>query len=338
VSETLIVWAQLLACAAVITVAGAKLSRYGDVIADKTGLSGSWIGLVLMASVTSLPELATGISAVAAADAPDIAVGDVLGSCVLNLAVLAVIDFLHRTEPIYRRASQGHILSAGFGVVMIGFAGLNVLLGDRGDALAFLHIGACTPIILLLYVVAARAVFHYEREQVIAHALDESGRYPGITLRQVALRYAIAALAILVAGYWLPFVGTRLAEVMGWQATFVGTLFVAAATSLPELVVTIAALRIGAVDMAIANLLGSNLFNIAILAVDDVFYRAGPLLARVSPQHAISALSALVMTGIVVVALLYRPATRLFRTVGWASLGLFTVYLLNTYLVYLHGE
>jgi Ca2+/Na+ antiporter len=64
VNETLLVWLQLLGCAAVIMVAGAKLSRYGDVIADKTSISGSWIGLMLMASVTSLPELVTGISAV----------------------------------------------------------------------------------------------------------------------------------------------------------------------------------------------------------------------------------------------------------------------------------
>lgn len=336
--EVLLVWLQFVACAAVITVAGARLSRYGDVIADKTAVSGSWIGLVLMASVTSLPELVTGVSAVAAADAPDIAVGDVMGSCVFNLAVLVVIDFLHRDEPIYRRTSQGHILSAGFGVVLIGFAGLTVLLGSKANALAAWHIGASTPIILLLYLVAMRAIFQYEREQMAVPGRDEASRYPGITLRQVAIRYAVAAAAIAAAGVSLPFVGTRLAEVMGWHTTFVGTLLVAGATSLPELVVTTVALRIGAVDMAVANLLGSNLFNIAILAVDDIFFRRGPLLAHVSRMHAISAASAVVMTGIVIVALLYRPKTRIFRTVGWVSLGLFTVYLLNAYVLYLYSE
>jgi cation:H+ antiporter len=338
VNETLLVWLQLLACAGVITIAGAKLSRYGDVIADKTSVSGSWIGLVLMASVTSLPELVTGVSAVTVADAPNIAVGDAMGSCVFNLAMLVVVDFLHRDEPIYRRANQGHILSAGFGAVMIGFAGLNILLGSMGNVVAFWQVGAYTPVILLLYLVAMRAVFRYERGQMAAHARDEASRYPDIALRQVALRCAVAALAILAAGSWLPFVGVRLAEVMGWHKTFVGTLFVAGATSLPELVVTIAALRIGAVDMAIANLLGSNLFNVAILAIDDIFFRPGPLLSRVSPLHAVSAMSAVVMTGIVIVALLYRPKTRIFRTVGWVSLGLVTVYLLNAYVVFLRGE
>jgi cation:H+ antiporter len=183
-----------------------------------------------------------------------------------------------------------------------------------------------------------RSVFHYEREQLIAHAANEASRYPQATLGQTALRYSLAALAVAAAGAWLPFVGVRLAEVMGWHKTFVGTLFVAGATSLPELVVTAAALRLGALDMAIANLLGSNLFNIAILAVDDAFFRRGPLLSFVSPTQAVSATSAVVMTGIVIVALLYRPRTRLLRTVGWASIGLLAVYVFNTVVLYLHGE
>ncbi|MCC7218992.1 MAG: sodium:calcium antiporter [Burkholderiales bacterium] len=331
-------WLQFVACAAVITVAGAKLSRYGDVIAEKSGVSRSWVGLVLLAAVTSLPELVTGVSAVTIAGAPNIAVGDVFGSCVFNLSILVVVDLFYRDEAVFRRASQGHILSAGFGIILIGIAGLNLLLGRKADALSLGHVGIYAPVMMLLYLVAIRAVFHYEREELRAHAREESLRYPGITLRQAAVRYAAAALCILAAGAWLPFVGVELARVMDWHGTFVGTLFVAGATSLPELVVTIAALRIGAVDMAIANLLGSNLFNIAILAVDDLFYLPGPLLSHVSPMHAVSAVTACVMTGVVIVALLYRPESRLFRTVGWASVCLVVLYLLNAYVLYLHGE
>ena len=112
----------------------------------------------------------------------------------------------------------------------------------------------------------------------------------------------------------------------------------AAVTSLPELAVTVSAIRIGALDMAISNLLGSNLFNIAILALDDLLYLKGPLLAHVSLTHAMSAMSAVVMTGVIVIGLVYRPNTRLFMGVGWISLSLFTIYLLNTYVIYLHGD
>jgi cation:H+ antiporter len=308
------------------------------VIAEKTGLSGTWIGLILLATVTSLPELATGISSVTLADTPNIALGDVLGSCVFNLSIIMILDFLHRGESVYTRASQGHVLSAGFGIVLIGFVGFNVLLVGHGASFAIGHVGAYTPIILVFYGIAMFTVFRYERRQMAAFTEELAERYPDITVRQAVLRYAVAALVVVGAGTWLPFVGDQMAEVMGWHKTFVGTLFVAFATSVPEIVVTVAALRIGALDMAIGNLFGSNLFDIAIVAVDDLFFFKGPILSYVSPLHAVSAVSAVMMTGVAVVGLLYRPKTRLFQTVGWASLLLFSLYLLNAYVLYLYGE
>ncbi|MEK7789952.1 MAG: sodium:calcium antiporter, partial [Planctomycetota bacterium] len=82
-------WFGFIVCTAVIVYSGTKLAKYGDIIAEKTGLGRMWIGVVLMASVTSLPELVTGISSVTYAGVPDIAVGDVLGSCVFNMLILA---------------------------------------------------------------------------------------------------------------------------------------------------------------------------------------------------------------------------------------------------------
>lgn len=334
----LLIWVQFTVCAFFIVFSGAKLSLYGDVIANKTGISGSWIGLILLASVTSLPELIIGISSLTLADVPNIAVGDVFGSCVFNLTILIVLDFLLRGESLYRRASHSHILSAGFGVVLIGFAGLNVLLNDKTMVFNIGHIGAYTPVIILLYLIAMRAVFVHERAQLREFVEEIADRYPTITLRQASFRYALAAVFIIAAGTYIPFVSAQLAEAMGWHETFVGTIFVAAVTSLPELTVTIAALRIGALDMAIANLLGSNLFNIAILAFDDLIFLKGSLLSHISPMHAFSALSAVIMTGVVIIGLVYRPNTRLSMGIGWISLSLFTLYLLNIYLLYLHGE
>lgn len=334
----LLIWFELFICALLIGIAGTKLARYADVIADKTGLSGSWIGLVLLATVTSLPELVTGISSLILVSAPNIAVGGVLGSCVFNLAILIVLDFLVRGESIYRRASQSHILSAGFGVVLVGFVGLSVLLVDKTGTFNLAHVGAYTPMIILLYIIAMRALFVHERAQVKEFVAQVADRYQDITLRRAISYYALAAMVVIAAGTYLPFVGARLAEAMGWHQTFVGTLFIAGVTSLPELAVTLAALRIGALDMAIANLLGSNLFNIVVLAIEDLIYLNGPLLTYISPLHAFSAMSAVVMSGIVIIGLVYRPKIPLFAHAGWISLSLFTLYLLNTYVLYLHGE
>jgi len=330
-------WTAFAVCAALIALAGPELSRSGDIIADKTGISGNWIGLVLLGTVTSLPELVTGVSAVTVARVPNIAVGDALGSCVFNLLILVVVDFMHREAPIYRRAHQGHILSAGFGVVLIGFAALNLLFASQGTVYAVGHVGLYTPIMVGLYLLAVRTVFSYEREHREAFVEGAEERYPNVTLKRAMARFALAAAVVVAAGAWLPFIGADLADQMGWGRTFVGSLFVAGATSLPELVVTMAALRFGAVNMAIANLLGSNLFDILVLAIDDAFYLDGPLFSDVSASHAFSAASAVTMTGLVVVSLLYRPTRRLFRTVGWTSLALFLIYLLNSYVVFLHG-
>lgn len=270
----LLPWLKFVICVALIGVAGPVLTRYGDIIAHLTGLSRSWIGLVLIATATSLPELFTGISAVTVADAPNIAVGDALGSCVFNLAMLVLLDELSRGEPMYRRIDQGHILTAGFGVVLIGALGAFLLLSQNALAFQILHISGYTPFIVVIYLVAMRAAFVYEQRVRRPPEIAKSGR--AITLRSAALRYAGAASVIVVAGAWLPFVGQEIAGAMGWKTTFVGTLFIAAATSVPELVVTVSALRLGAVDMAIGDLLGSNLFDILIVAADDLAYRKAP--------------------------------------------------------------
>jgi cation:H+ antiporter len=333
-----LIWLQFAVCAGLIGLAGPELSRSGDIIAEKTGLSHNWVGLILLATVTSLPELITGLSAVTIADVPEIAVGDLLGSCVFNLAILIVLDLLHRDEPLFLRAHQGHILAAGFGIVLIGWAGMSVMLSGHQINFNIGHVGLYSPILIGLYLIAIRTVFHYEANQREEFVEEVAERYADITYRQAVRRYIMAAAVLVAAGVWLPFVGADLAEAMGWKTTFVGTLFVAFATSLPELVVTIAALRLGALNMAIANLLGSNLFNMLVLAIDDLAYTKGPLLSHVSPVHAVSAFSALIMTGIVVVGLLYRSKTRVFRYLDWISISLFLVYLLNSYVLFVFAH
>ena len=333
-----LIWLSLLACLAVIGFAGARLSRYGDIIAEKTGMSRGWVGLILLATVTSLPEMVTGLSAVTIAKAPDIAIGDVLGSCVFNLLIIVALDFLYRRESIYTRAHQGHVLSAGYGVVLIGFVGFNLLLYRNGAFPSVGHVGLYTPVILVLYFLAMRSLYRYEKAQVSEYVEDRAERYPDTGLKQAVKGYVIAAGAVVVAGLGLPFIASDLAVAMAWEQSFVGTLFVAAVTSAPEVVVTLAALRIGAIDLAIGNLFGSNLFNIAIVAIDDLAYLPGPLLADVSISHAASAFSAMMMMGLAVVGLVLRPQSRVLRTVSWISLMLLVIYLLNTLFLYLYGH
>ncbi|MBV1918710.1 MAG: sodium:calcium antiporter [Sphingomonadaceae bacterium] len=333
----LLVWLQFAVCLSAIGLAGPMIVRSGEMIARCTGMSRSWVGLILLATATSLPELFTGVSAVTIADAPDIAVGDALGSCLFNLVMLVMLDVLCREEPVWRRSNQGHILTAGFGVILIGFVGALLLVAGDGLDFQIGQVSIYSPILILLYLVAMRSAYFYEKRPQNTR-IDMERRDSDISLRRAVVRYCVGAIIIGGTGAWLPFVGLELAAVMGWKTSFVGTLFIAAATSLPEFIVAISALRMGSPDMAIGNLLGSNLFAILVIAIDDIAYVKGSLLANASPAHAVTAFAGSIMAGICIVALLYRPGNRFFGIIGWVSLSLLSVYLLSSYAIYLHGH
>lgn len=334
--ELALPWIKLALCSVLIGMAGPALVRNGDRIAELTGLSRSWIGLILLATATSLPELFTGVSAVTIANAPNIAVGDALGSCVFNLLMLVLLDELSRKNPVYRQIDQGHILTAGFGVIMIGTVGAVILLSGSELDIRFWHVSIYTPFLVFLYLIAMRAAFDYQKRATLTP--QTNGASPGISLRQAIGRYLMAASVVVAAGIWLPFVGLEIAEKMGWQTTFVGTLLIAASTSVPEFVVSISALRMGAVDLAIGNLLGSNLFDVLVIAIDDLAYGKGPILSLVSTAHAITAFTAVIMSGIFIVALLFKPDSRIRGTISWISLSLLMAYLFSAYASFLLGH
>ena len=335
----MILWLDLFFCLAVIGCAGYFLSRYGDIIAEKTGMSASWVGLILLATATSLPELVTGISAVSIANAPNIAVGDVLGSTVFNLTILVILDamYQYQRETLYSHVAQGHILSAALGALLIAFAGFSLLLDHTGISPVIGHVGLYSPLILLVYLAAMRSIHRYEQHALDAYTEASTERYPLVTLRKALTGYALAAVAVIAAGSWLPFVATDISERMGWGQSFVGTLLVAAVTSAPEVAVTISALRIGAVDMAIANLLGSNLFDVLILAIDDLFYTKGSLLANVESSHALTALTAVMMSLLVIAGFIFQPRRRAVFKLTWISLGLLLLYIFNSWVHFQHG-
>jgi cation:H+ antiporter len=159
-------WVEFAVCLVLVGFAGVKISFYGDVIADKTGLGGTWIGVIMLATVTSLPELVTGVVSVTVADFPELAVGDVLGACIFNLLIFVLLDFLHRGKTVYQESSEGHVLSAGFSILMVAFVGFNIFLSNNNTNPMFWHVGVYSPILIIMYVLAIRTVFRYEKAHV----------------------------------------------------------------------------------------------------------------------------------------------------------------------------
>ncbi len=328
------IWLQFLACTIVIVYGGARLSHYGDVIAEKTGMGRTWIGVVLMASVTSLPELFTGISSVAIFNSPNIAAGDVLGSCMFNLLILAALDVGLKLAPISTLAHQGQILTASLGILLLGVTTIGLLAGPSIPALGW--IGLYSLVIPLVYLVAMRMVFNFEKRRIAEFLSEvrEEARYEHVSKHSAYRRFAFYALIIVLAATYLPYVADQLAAITGLGRTFVGSILVALSTSLPEIVVGRAALQMGAVDLAVGNVLGSNLFNLVILAIDDVFFLRGPLLSAISATHAVTACAAMTMTAITIIALMYRSKKRILFF-SWDSLGILLVYLLTVVILFL---
>lgn len=327
-------WLLFFVCALAILVSGTQLSRYGDIIAEKSGMGRTWMGLIVLAVITSLPELFGGISAIVIHDLPDIAVGSVLGSCMFNLLILSILDVLAGASPVSNKVHKSHIVSGALGIVMLTFCALNMVVGEHAlrigwiDGLTFVFVG--------MYFLSIRLIYLYDSKRVEqfvgAKAEEAQASSPGMT--KTVAWFVVHALVIIVAAVFLPDIGDDLAKQHGLANSFVGNSFVAIATALPELVIAISAIRLGAFDMAVGNLFGSNLFNILILSIEDMCYKHGSLLAHVSQSQMISALASISMTAIALVGLTYRVDKKAFF-MGWDAMAMAAIYVVSTYLLFI---
>jgi cation:H+ antiporter len=323
-----VIWIQFIICAGLIILTSSQLSRYGDVIAEKTGLGHAWIGAILIAGVTSLPELASGISAVVWLDAPNLAAGAVLGSCIFNLMLIAVMDLAYQPGRVLAQAQDVHILSAGLGVLLLGLVALGVLAGPILNSVGIAGLGLLSIVILFLYAVGARMIAGLEKERM-GEVLEQEAReqdYAQISKSRAILIFTSSAIAVIFLGIWLSWIGDQLASTTGLSRSFVGNLFLAISTSLPEIAASLAAIRLGAIDLAIGNVLGSNLFNILLLSVYDMADGRTSLWSSLTNANGFAAVMAMMMTGVVIISLMYRASPRTPYRLSWDGVALIVMY------------
>jgi len=307
-------WLVFLISAAVIVTAGTRLSRHGDELADLTGLGGLWIGVVLMAGATSLPEMLTSMSA-AWLNAPNLAAGDLFGAVLSNMLTLGIIDVLHRDKRVWQQAAFEHTMVAALAMSLAAMAALFLVLRSE---VSVGRVGLDACLLLVVYVLGMRLVYRQEdlrrrkkeQERVVEQQERPDAVPRRLALRRAALGFAGASLALLVACPFFAASAKELAEMTGLSATFFGTSLVAITTSLPELVTSLAAVRIGAFDLAVGNLFGSNAFNMGLLFFADLAYRPGPLLGAVDGAHLATALIGVLLMNIGLMGIIYRAEKR----------------------------
>jgi cation:H+ antiporter len=273
-------------------------------------------------------------------DAPDLAAGNLFGAGMSNMVTLGLIDLLYRHKRVWQQAALGHTLTATLAMVLTGLAAFFVLLRIE---VVQLGIGLESLILLIIYVFGMRLVFRQEdmarrqleHKAVVEGMAEERGADGGRRdeLRRAVMGFSSGALVLLIAAPVLAWSAERIAEESGITATFIGTSLVAMTTSLPELVVSISAVRLGAFDLAVGNLFGSNAFNMAAFFFADLAYPGGGLLSTVSSTHALTALWAIIMMNIGLMGIIYR-AERRFMLIEPDSLLMIVCYVLGLWLLF----
>ena len=284
------------------------------------------MGVVFISMITSFPELFTGMSAGAIVKAPDIAIGQIIGSCIFNLVIIALVEIFFRKQRFYQLTGKLNILPLGFSLIIITV--LTFLLSIRFKP-HVLHVGMSSLLIFVLYLVFMKIVF---RERKAEQVQEE--QYRDKRLSREVISFIASSLVIIAVGIYLPIVGKELAHIMKWTDSFVGVIFLAMVTSFPELVVSFSTAKIGAIDMLVGNIAGSNLFNIAIIFLIDLVYLKGNILADVSPANISVGLIAILMNFVVFFAVVRRSSYRVFNFISINAILLILLYIVNLLVIY----
>ena len=330
------VWLKFAVCTIIIFFSGKRVAKYGDVIAEKTGLGGLWIGVILVAIATSLPEIFTGVGSTLFVNAPNLTIGNLFGANTYNLLNIAILDFLNKGSPILSTVSPGQLLTAELSLIPLLIASLGIFLTPRLPQYSFADISLYSTMILIAYLLSVRMIFRFERSnrRELAELRKEEEalfKYNDISLKKACIFYAVFATMIAGAGIWLAYIGTDLAQLLGLGQNFVGSLFIGFTTTLPEITVSVAALRIGAKELAVANMFGSNLFNMSIIFLNDVLYRKAPIFEVLSQQHIFTAGIVILMTTIVCAGLILKPKKKMALRLSNYAIVLIITFILGAY-------
>lgn len=329
--DALWIWFQFVLSAALIVYAATQLAKYGDIIGLRTGLGGMFVGVLLLAGATSLPEVLTTISSISE-NVPNIAAGNLLGSNLVNMVLLAVIDVMFRTRRILRNAAMKHALSGSLAILLIG---LVVFFMVARIEWRVGWVGVDSLLVIAAYIFAIRLIQGNQSGVESPSAeLDLPEGTP--SLAKALFGFGLAGGALVIVTPWMVRSSAQIAEITGLGTTFVGTTLVAIVTSLPELVTTLAAVKLGAEDMAIGNLFGSNLFNMCALGLADLFYTPGNFFLIIEPNFLLVGMLGLLMTSFGLIGNLARLERRVLF-IELDALALLVLYFLGMWLLYSRG-
>jgi len=331
-------------CGAIIVLSSVALTRAAEAFARSTNIGRVWIGTVLLASATSLPELGVDVSAVRQG-AADLAAGDIFGSSMANMLILALLGMVPPRDDIFRRTSLDNTIAASLGIIMTAIVGI-LVYSQATTTVAGVH--PASVLLVVLFLIGSRILYRQASDAAPANgasvdagpgaaaplnvapaaadghgaiqapaatpgdaaATDEDETDRARRRRVSGTRFLASAAVLLLLAPLFADSAQTIAEGTGLGLTFFGTLFVGASTSLPELVSCVAALRMGARDLAVGNLFGSNVFNASIFLAMDLAHPGGSIFAIVGQAHVVSALFAVLLMALGSASIAFRATRR----------------------------
>jgi len=327
-------WVIFAISALIIIISGIELTKSADILSDKINLGKTWVGIILLGMVTSMPEAITSLASIIQINADDLAIANLLGSNNFNPILLVVMDFAYRKGAITNdiHYKKIHKFSAFFAIILTLVVILEMIMSKNGVVLKVGSFSLGTLFLCIFYLGFMRYLSVIEaKEQEPSTGGTE--RAQGSPLGLILTRLCISTICVIAAAMFLANSADTIALKSGLGRTFVGSIFLAFVTSLPEMVVTLSALRLGQLDLALGNIFGSNMTNIFIVFLCESFHKGGPILSMVSPTHIFTASLSIILILIIIWGLKTKNKKSYFQ-IGVDSLFMLMLFLLGTGLLY----
>ena len=322
-------WLQLAVAGGIIIFTGTRLSKIGDGIAERKKWGRTYVGFLLIAFSTSLPELFISCSAAGIEKQPDFVYGNIFGSIAFNTTLFALMDFVEGRGPFSLKLNTKLLLTGNLSILLILIAALNILVYPH---LSIGWVGMGSWLILLVYILSSRMMYNLSREETTTPS-EENSTSSSDSCFGLWLGYAACALVILGGGLWLTRVSESIVQATHLSRSFVGVVFLGIISSLPELATTVAAVKLGFYGMAIGIIFGANCYNILMLFFADSLYTRGPLSAHVSQNNLVMMLVGICLTIILTVGVIYR-SKKSFLRLGWDAIAIIILYLSSVFWLY----
>jgi len=329
-----------------------KLTKTADLLEKLTPLSEMWIGMLLLAFVTSLPEAVNSIGATLMEGALDLGVGNLTGSNMFNVVIIVLLDLAQGPGPILLFVKHSQVFIAAGGILMMGLVG-----GAIARHVPIAGMAAPSAMTGILFSIAIFVVFLVVNWLLVNRGDNEPGEpeenddqqvfeematLPG--LKNTIIVFLVTALFVVLASLWLLQICDEMAvrpiALAGRSITlghsFVGSFLLALATSLPELFVSLGALKLGRVNMSVANIFGSNIMNMSFIPIMHLVSGSAAFYAVISPASLVMLFAAIIMSTLFIAGLLAQ-SKRSFLFLGWEALTILAVYLSTAYLVFRMG-